>query len=196
VVIDLFRRRVVRWSLQPHMQRSLVIDALEMAWPQRRPRRGELLFHSDRGSQYASEDFTRLLDDHGITASMSRKGNCCDNACSETLFGSMKVEWLHGQLPIGTEIRGASYAMISYTQLDEEWDQLTCTTQRRGAGHSAGGLESVYQGATTELGCYGLAPVLRVSDDKIDYNRANFVSSAAFYCSKGNNILDAGEHHA
>ena len=97
MVIDLFSRRVVGWSLQPHMQRSLVIDALEMAWQQRRPRRGELLFHSDRGSQYASEDFTRLLDDHGITASMSRKGNCWDNACSETLFGSLKVEWLHGQ---------------------------------------------------------------------------------------------------
>jgi len=97
VVIDLFSRRVVGWSLQPHMQRSLVMDALEMAWQQRRPPQGELLFHSDRGSQYASEDFTRLLDEHGITASMSRKGNCWDNACSETLFGSLKVEWLHGR---------------------------------------------------------------------------------------------------
>ena len=96
VVIDLFSRRVVGWSLQPHMQRSLVIDALDMAWQQRRPPKGELLFHSDRGSQYASEDFTRLLEEHGITASMSRKGNCWDNACSETLFGSLKVEWLHG----------------------------------------------------------------------------------------------------
>jgi putative transposase len=64
---------------------------------QRRPAKGELLFHSDRGTQYASEDFARLLDEHGITASMSRKGNCWDNACSETLFGSLKVEWLHGQ---------------------------------------------------------------------------------------------------
>ena len=97
VVIDLFSRRVVGWSLQPHMHRSLVIDALEMAWLQRRPAKGELMFHSDRGSQYASEDFTRLLDEHGITASMSRKGNCWDNACSETLFGSLKVERLHGQ---------------------------------------------------------------------------------------------------
>jgi putative transposase len=97
VVIDLFRRRVVGWSLQPHMQRSLVIDALKMAWHQRRPDRNRLLFHSDRGSQYASEDFTRLLVEHGITASMSRKGNCLDNACSETLFGSLKVECLHGQ---------------------------------------------------------------------------------------------------
>ena len=97
VVIDLFSRRVVGWSLQPHMERSLVIDALDMAWQQRRPVEGELLFHSDRGSQYASQDFARLLDKHGITASMSRKGNCWDNACSETLFGSLKVEWLDGQ---------------------------------------------------------------------------------------------------
>ena len=56
VVIDLFSRRVVGWSLRPHMQRSLVIDALEMAWHQRRPDKDTLLFHSDRGSQYASED--------------------------------------------------------------------------------------------------------------------------------------------
>jgi putative transposase len=97
VVIDLFSRRVVGWSLQPHMERSLVIDALEMAWQQRQPSKGELLFHSDRGSQYACHDFARLLDEHGITASMSRKGNCWDNACSETLFGSLKVEWLDGQ---------------------------------------------------------------------------------------------------
>lgn len=96
VVVDLFSRKVVGWSLQPHMQRSLVIDALEMAWQQRRPPKGELLFHSDRGSQYASEDFTQRLDRHGITASMSRKANCWDNACSETLFGSLKVERLHG----------------------------------------------------------------------------------------------------
>ena len=97
VVIDLFSRRVVGWSLQPHMERSLVIDALEMAWQQRRPVPGALLFHSDRGSQYASQDFARLLGEHGITASMSRKGNCWDNACSETLFGSLKVEWLDGR---------------------------------------------------------------------------------------------------
>ncbi len=97
VVNDLFSRRVLGWSLQPHMERSLVLDALEMAWQQRRAERGELLFPSDRGSQYASQDFSRLLDEHGITASMSRKGNCWDNACSETLFGSLKVEWLDGQ---------------------------------------------------------------------------------------------------
>ena len=98
VVIDLFSRKVVGWSMRPDMQRSLVIDALEMAWFKRNPGKATgLIFHSDRGSQYASEDFSEVLKEHGITPSMSRKGNCWDNACSETLFGSLKVERLHGQ---------------------------------------------------------------------------------------------------
>ena len=98
VVIDLFSRRVVGWSLQPDMRRELVIDALEMAWLQRSPKRNsELIFHSDRGSQYASQEYRLALEQRGITASMSRKGNCWDNACAETLFGSLKVERLHGQ---------------------------------------------------------------------------------------------------
>jgi transposase InsO family protein len=89
VVIDLFSRKVVGWSMQPDMQRNLVIDALEMAWFKRNPgKQTELIFHSDRGSQYVSDDFSEVLKEHGITPSMSRKGNCWDNACSETLFGS------------------------------------------------------------------------------------------------------------
>ena len=98
VVIDLFSRKVVGWSMRPDMHRSLVIDALEMAWFKRNPGQNtELIFHSDRGSQYASDDFSEVLKEHGITPSMSRKGNCWDNACSESLFGSLKVERLHGQ---------------------------------------------------------------------------------------------------
>jgi putative transposase len=97
VVIDLFSRKVVGWSMRPDMHRSLVIDALEMGLFQRRPGKGELLFHSDRGSQYASEDFRRTLEQYGIRPSMSRKGNCWDNAVTETLFGSLKVERLHGE---------------------------------------------------------------------------------------------------
>jgi putative transposase len=98
VVIDLFSRKVVGWSMRPDMQRSLVIDALEMAWFKRNPgTQAGLIFHSDRGSQYASDDFSEVLKEHGITPSMSRKGNCWDNACSETLFASLKVERLHGQ---------------------------------------------------------------------------------------------------
>ena len=98
VVIDLFSRKVVGWSMRPDMQRELVVDALDMAWFGRNPgRQTGLIFHSDRGSQYASDDFSQLLTRHGIVPSMSRKGNCWDNACSETLFASLKVERLHGE---------------------------------------------------------------------------------------------------
>ena len=98
VVIDLFSRRVVGWSMQPQMRSSLVIDALEMAWLQRSPAKSkERIFHSDRGSQYASYEFSQVLQACGITASMSRKGNCWDNAPSETLFASLKIERLHGE---------------------------------------------------------------------------------------------------
>ena len=98
VVIDLFSRQVVGWSLRQDMTRELVIDALRMAWFKRHPGKDAgLIFHSDRGSQYASKDYRDVLTEYGITASMSRRGNCWDNACSETLFGSLKVERLHGQ---------------------------------------------------------------------------------------------------
>jgi putative transposase len=83
--------------MRPDMHRSLVIDALEMGVYQRPPQPEGLIFHSDRGSQYASEDFRAVIDKHGILASMSRKGNCWDNAVTETLFGSLKVERLHGE---------------------------------------------------------------------------------------------------
>ena len=98
VVIDLFSRQVIGWSLRPDMTRDIVIDALRMAWFKRHPsKQAGLIFHSDRGSQYASKDFKDVLTEYGITPSMSRRGNCWDNACSETLFGSLKVERLHGQ---------------------------------------------------------------------------------------------------
>jgi transposase InsO family protein len=95
VVIDLFSRQVVGWAMGERMTRQLVIDALTMAWFRRRPAEG-LIFHSDRGSQYASADFQALLRRYGMRGSMSRKGNCWDNAVTETLFGSLKVERLHG----------------------------------------------------------------------------------------------------
>ena len=94
VVIDLFSRQVVGFSMGERMTRALVIDALRMAWFRRRPAAG-LIFHSDRGSQYASADFQRQLKDFAMLGSMSRKGDCWDNAVTETLFGSLKVERLH-----------------------------------------------------------------------------------------------------
>ena len=113
VVIDLFSRKVVGWSMRPDMQRNLVIDALEMAWFARNPgKKSGLIFHSDRGSQYASEEFRKVLEHCSITPSMSRKANCWDNACSETLFGSLKVERLHGEQ--FESIREAKDAVIAW----------------------------------------------------------------------------------
>jgi len=85
VVIDLFSRKVVDWSLSAQMTAQFVIDALIMAlW--RRGKPVELLHHSDQGSQYTSEDFQRLLAAQGIVCSMSRKGDCWDNAATESFF--------------------------------------------------------------------------------------------------------------
>lgn len=90
-VIDLFSRRVVGWSMRAAMTAQLVTDALTMAiWRRGKPH--ALLHHSDRGSQYTSEQFQRLMADLGITCSMSRSGNCWDNAAMESFFSSLKTE--------------------------------------------------------------------------------------------------------
>jgi putative transposase len=90
-VVDLFSRRVVGWSMSATMTAQLVTDALVMAiWRRGKPR--ALLHHSDRGSQYTSEQFQRLMVDHGVTCSMSRSGNCWDNAAMESFFSSLKTE--------------------------------------------------------------------------------------------------------
>ena len=91
VVMDLFSRRVVGWSMKATMHRSLVIDALRYAIRGRRPMRG-MLFHSDRGSQYASAEFRAILEANDIQQSMSGKGECWDNAVVESFFGTMKSE--------------------------------------------------------------------------------------------------------
>jgi len=90
-VVDLYSRRVVGWSMSSHMTAQLVTDALMMAlW--RRGKVDALLHHSDRGSQYTSEQFQRLMADHGVSSSMSRAGNCWDNAAMESFFSSLKIE--------------------------------------------------------------------------------------------------------
>ena len=94
VVLDLFSRRVVGWSMSAEMTAQLVMDALTMAlWRRGRPK--ELMHHSDQGSQYAAEDFQRLLAHHGISCSMSRKGDCWDNAAMESFFASLKKERIY-----------------------------------------------------------------------------------------------------
>lgn len=91
VVIDLYSRKVVGWSIGSRMKASLVCDALQMATWQRKPKAG-LIHHSDRGSQYASKEFRQLLKIRGFEGSMSRKGDCWDNAVVESFFGSLKQE--------------------------------------------------------------------------------------------------------
>lgn len=90
-VIDLYSRKVIGWSLQATMTKQLVCDALMMAlWRRSFPR--EVLFHSDRGSQYCSHEYQQMLKFYGFKCSMSRKGNCWDNAVAESFFHSIKTE--------------------------------------------------------------------------------------------------------
>jgi len=93
-VIDLYSRKVVGWSMDKSMTTTLVNDALLMAIKARKPAPG-LISHTDRGTQYASDEHKRLLKDHGIVQSMSRRGNCYDNAVAESFFHSLKTELTH-----------------------------------------------------------------------------------------------------
>jgi transposase InsO family protein len=91
VVLDLFSRQIVGWTMSNRINRKLVMSALLMAIWRRRPAPG-VMFHSDRGSQYCSHDFQKLLKTHKMTCSMSRKGDCWDNAVAERFFASLKTE--------------------------------------------------------------------------------------------------------
>lgn len=94
VVMDLFSRRIVGWSMAEHMRTELVRGALEMAIGNRKPAK-EILHHSDRGSQYASWEYQRMLKDHKMECSMSRKAECYDNAVVESFFGTLKNELVY-----------------------------------------------------------------------------------------------------
>lgn len=94
VVLDLFSRRVVGWAMEDHMRVELPLVALRMAVAHRRLERG-LIIHSDRGSQYASELYRNELEAHGMVQSMSRKGNCWDNAVVESFFSTLKEELIY-----------------------------------------------------------------------------------------------------
>jgi transposase InsO family protein len=93
VVMDLYSRRIVGWAMSRFIDARLARDALSMALQTRRPGPG-LLHHSDRGAQYAAEAFQRQLERRGIVCSMSRKGDCWDNAPIESFFGKLKSEWI------------------------------------------------------------------------------------------------------
>ena len=110
-VIDLFSRKVVGWSTAEHLRTELALDALATAL-RHRTLDGDLMHHSDRGSQYASDEYQRRLSAHGITCSMSRKGNCWDNAVVESFFATLKVELVDRQR--WTTRRSASEAIDEY----------------------------------------------------------------------------------
>lgn len=96
VMIDLYSRKVVGWAMSERMTATLVCDALEMAlWRRKKPK--GVIVHSDRGAQYCSKDYQKLIADHDLLCSMSAKGNCYDNACAESFFHSLKVESIHGE---------------------------------------------------------------------------------------------------
>ena len=119
VVIDLFSRRIVGWSMSSRMKASLVYDALQMAVWQRQPQAG-LIVHSDRGSQYASKVYRTLLETNGFVGSMSRRGNCWDNAVAESFFGSLKqerVQWRHYQTRYEAQQDVLDYISMFYNAL-------------------------------------------------------------------------------
>ena len=116
VVIDLFHREVVGWSMSSRMTSSLVCDALTMAIWRRQPRPG-LVVHSDRGSQYASHAYRQLLSHHQYVGSMSRKGNCWDNAGAESFFGTLKqerVQWCRYQSRLAAQQDVLRYIVMHY----------------------------------------------------------------------------------
>lgn len=111
-VLDVYSRKIVGWSMADHMESELVIDALRMALHQRRPGEG-LLHHSDRGVQYASDDYQHLLTTHDITVSMSGRGDCWDNAMMESFWATLKTELIHLQsYPTRSEARQSIFEYI------------------------------------------------------------------------------------
>ena len=122
VILDLFSRRVVGWSMADHMRTELVLDALSAALGSRLPSAAGLLFHSDRGSVYASGDYQKALDANGITCSMSRRGNCWDNAVAESFFSTLKTELVHNVIFLTRDSARNAIA---------EWIQMFYNSKRR-----------------------------------------------------------------
>ncbi|EMW92117.1 integrase core domain protein [Escherichia coli ThroopD] len=115
VVIDLWSRAVIGWSMSPRMTAQLACDALQMAlWRRTRPR--NVIVHTDRGGQYCSADYQAQLKRHNLRGSMSAKGCCYDNACVESFFHSLKVECIHGEHFISWEIMRAT--VFNYIECD------------------------------------------------------------------------------
>ncbi|EAW1760402.1 IS3 family transposase [Salmonella enterica subsp. enterica] len=115
VVIDLWSRSVIGWSMSSRMTAQLACDALQMAlWRRKRPEK--VIVHTDRGGQYCSTDYQSLLKRHNLRGSMSARGCCYDNACAESFFHTLKVECIHGEDFVSREIMRA--AVFNYIECD------------------------------------------------------------------------------
>jgi putative transposase len=114
VIIDLYSRKVVGWALDSHLKTSLALEALRMAYWRRKPAKG-LIHHSDRGSQYAAHDYQLQLKAFGMIPSMSRKGDCYDNAVAESFFHTLKNDQFGDQI-YSTRLE-ARQAVIDYIEM-------------------------------------------------------------------------------
>jgi putative transposase len=114
VIIDLYSRKVVGWALDRQLKTSLALEALRMAYWRRKPAPG-LIYHSDRGSQYAAGDYQRQLETFQMIPSMSRKGDCYDNAVAESFFHTLKTEEVGDQAYATREV--ARRAVIDYIEM-------------------------------------------------------------------------------
>jgi transposase InsO family protein len=123
-VLDVYSRKIVGWSMSQRMTATLVCDALRMALFRRKMPR-EVIVHSDRGSQYCSREHRALLEDHGLIASMSAKGNCYDNAAMESWNHSLKVEAIHGERFVTRE--QAKAHVFEYIEVDYNRARLHST---------------------------------------------------------------------
>ena len=142
VVLDLYSRQVVGWSMQPRMHAELVLDALVMAVRRRRPAEG-LLLHSDQGSQFTGEAWQAFLRNHGIVCSMSRRGNCYDNAVVESFFQLLKRE----------RVRRRTYPTREAARADVfDYIEMFYNPKRR-HGSNAGLSPVQYEQRSTQSGC-------------------------------------------
>jgi len=145
-VLDLFSRKIVGWALDNHMRESLILDALNMAASQRTIQPGALI-HSDRGVQYRANEYQEALRSHGLRCSMSRKGNCWDNAVMESFFSRLKVELIYAENYTNVEMaqagifeyievfynrsrRHSAIGLISPHEYEQQFAQLTVSTFR------------------------------------------------------------------
>ncbi len=111
VIVDLYSRKVIGWATSHINSAELVSSALKQAWQRRKPKGEDLLFHSDQGCQFRSETVMQWLNKRKVTISMSRRGNCWDNACMESFFAQMKKEWIKHQ---GLIKRTAMYVQVRW----------------------------------------------------------------------------------